>query len=387
MKKILFIISNLQTGGVSKSLTSLMNVIDRNRYEVALMVVSPRGAFMELLPSDLRLITNPVWAALTSNLRGVADLIGLGRPLLAVGHCVRLVVGLFSKAKAGEMIASMMPAIDEEFDTIVDYNGQQQCYYMVKKLRSRKKITFFHSDYKKWPYYYAADKKYFQRVDSVWTISDTCVESLKSVFPEIAGKICKMENIISLELIERMSNDDISATISPDFPSIVTIGHVCDKKGSHWAIESASILKKRGCSFHWYFIGANPDCEHYERLCRKFGVTDCISFLGIKINPYPYIKAATIIAHPSQYEGKSIALDETKLLCKPVVVTNFSTVDDQFVNRHNATICQMNPKSIADAVEELLNNEALCRKYTDALRMERCDNVAEIEKLYSVFDD
>lgn len=58
-KKILFIISNLETGGVSKSLTSLVNVIDRYRYDVALMIVSPCGAFMQLLPQGLRLITNP----------------------------------------------------------------------------------------------------------------------------------------------------------------------------------------------------------------------------------------------------------------------------------------------------------------------------------------
>lgn len=60
------------------------------------------------------------------------------------------------------MIAAMMPALDEEFDTIVDFNGQQLLYYMVNKLKARKKITFFHSDYDKWPYYYRIDKKYFR---------------------------------------------------------------------------------------------------------------------------------------------------------------------------------------------------------------------------------
>lgn len=144
-------------------MTSLLNVIDRKRYDVSLMIVSPTGPFMELLPKDLRLITNPVWSALTDRVKGVWRLLKMGHPMLAIGHCARLAVSMFSKAKAAEMIASMMPGIDEEFDTIVDYNGQQQLYYMVSKLHARKKVTFFHSDYAKWPYYYSADKNTLER--------------------------------------------------------------------------------------------------------------------------------------------------------------------------------------------------------------------------------
>ena len=386
-KKILFIISNLQTGGVSKSMTSLVNVVDRKRYDVSLMIVSPNGPFMELLPTDLRLITNPVWTALTGHMAGLWYLLKSRHLLLALGHCFRLLVGLFSKAAAGEMIAAMMPGIDEEFDTIVDFNGQQQCYYMVNKLKARKKITFFHSDYKKWPFYYSSDKKYFPLVDSIWTISETCVDSLKVYFPALSEKIRLMENITSLDLIEKMSLQFVPDDIRMDIPTIVTVGHVCEGKGSHWAIESAAILKRKGLNFRWYFIGSNPDKEYYNRLCKQFDVADRIVFSGIKINPYPYMRAATIVVHPSQYEGKSIALDETKLLCKPVVVTNFSTVKDQFSDRCNASICEMNPESIAHAVEELISDEKLRSRYASALLEQRRDNVSEVDKLYAVFDD
>lgn len=34
-KRILFLISNLETGGVSKSMVSLLNTIDRQKYEVS----------------------------------------------------------------------------------------------------------------------------------------------------------------------------------------------------------------------------------------------------------------------------------------------------------------------------------------------------------------
>lgn len=42
-KRILFLISNLETGGVSKSMVSLLNTIDRQKYDVSLWIASSHG--------------------------------------------------------------------------------------------------------------------------------------------------------------------------------------------------------------------------------------------------------------------------------------------------------------------------------------------------------
>lgn len=366
-------------------MTSLMNVIDRERYDVSLMIVSPHGALKSLLPTDLRVITNPMWEALTSGPKGIVNLLKLGEFTLTLGHIYRLILSKISKAWAGKVIARLMPAIEEEFDTIVDFNGQQQLYYMVDKLKAKKKVTFFHSDYAKWPYYYLADKKYYPRVDYIFTVSSQCVDSLKLFFPAQADKVYLMENISSEVLIEKMATEEIIDT-NEDVPNLLTVGHVCESKGIYWAIGAASILKEHGINFHWYFLGSVAKPEEYAKAIKKNNVEDRITLLGIRTNPYPYIRRATIIVHPSKFEGRSIALDEAKLLCKPVVVTDFSTVGDQFVNRFNASICQMTPESIADAIEELLNNVDLRKRYATNLEATSHDNTNEIEKLYTIFD-
>ncbi|MBD5402072.1 glycosyltransferase [bacterium] len=386
-RKILFLISNLETGGVSKSLTSLMNVIDRERYDVTLMIISPVGPFMELLPEDLNIISNPVCSNLTGKLSGVTRLLKSAHPILAIGSLLRLMLSASgNRALAGRLIAKMMPALEEEYDTIVDFNGQQQLYYMVDKLKARKKVTFFHSDYAKWPYYYNADKIYYPKVDYIFTISDKCVESLKKYFPSQSDKIKKMENISSLELITKMSNSLPEGMPKNESKILLTVGHVCENKGILWAIEAADILNKAGIDFKWYFLGSIDNLGRYEALIKERNLEQKIVFLGIKTNPYPYLKDADIIVHPSKFEGRSIALDEAKLLCKPVVVTNFSTVGDQFQDRHNASICEMNPESIANAIKELLDDNKLRKQYIETLAKERHDNSSEIEKLYEIFD-
>lgn len=386
-KKILFLISNLESGGVSKSMVSLLNAVDKKEYDVSLWVGHLGGLYFDMLPkSDLTIIHDEKVALLSRGAKGILGLMKRGCFLLALGSLIRMILSVVNKGWAGWWLSRLYPKVDGEYDLIVDYNGQQQLYFMVDKLKGRKKVSFFHSDYSKWPYYYNVDKKYYPKVDAIFTISDICVNSLKNYFPGEANKIFLMENISSPTLIQNMANESILDWPETKDSVFVTIGHVSTAKGTDLAIETASILKKREINFQWLFIGAVSDKNKYDALVRKWDVEDCISFLGLRVNPYPYIQRATLFVHPSQFEGKSIALDEAKILCKPIVVTNFSTVYDQFEDRVNASICEMIPESLADAIEELLRNEQLQMCYQKYLRQHITDNSSEVNKLYALFD-
>ena len=142
------------------------------------------------------------------------------------------------------------------------------------------------------------------------------------------------------------------------------------------------MLKKSGLDFKWYFVGQNTHDHDYVGLVQKYGLQEHIVFVGVTSNPYPYLKKATIIVHTSYFEGKSIALDEAKLFCKPIVVTNFSTVNDQFQHRYNATISPFDIAVIAKNVIDLLTDKNLQKIYENHLKKDRKSNENEIEKLY-----
>lgn len=380
---ILFLISNLESGGVSKSMVSLLNTIDRRHYNVSLWIGNPTGLFYDMLPKDIIQITDSRISWLLNGLNGILPLLSHGHILLAMGNLFRMFVSCFNKGLAGWILSRLMPVITkQEYDLIVDYNGQHQLYYMIDRLCGKKKATFFHSDYSKWPYYYKVDRKYFPKTDRIFTISDTCVNALMDYFPEERRKICLMENISSIRLIKELANvtiDDFQGDIR-----LLTVGHVCHNKGSDLAIEAANILKKKGISFKWYFIG-NID-ENFQTLIDSLDIGDRITFLGLKANPYPYLRQATIYVHPSLFEGKSIALDEAKILCKPIVVTDFTTVNDQFEDRVNASICKMTPEDIADSIHELLLDDTLRNSYVQYLMEHIIDNSGEVDKLYHLLE-
>ena len=384
-KKILFILGVLDSGGVAKSLVNLINAVDRKTYDVSLLLVSKsRGPYYDLLPSDLKIIHNDVMSSVGS-IKGLKYLLSHGHMLLAIGTLLRLVVACFSKPWSAYLLSRLMPALSEEYDLIVDYNGQQQTYYMVDKLKARKKVAFFHSDYSKWPYYYKMDKRYYPKLDAIFTISPICVDALKRFFPKQKDKIHLFENISSLQVINKMAEEPIEIKSSAQW-KFLTVGHICKNKGTDLAIEAAALLKKNDLDFVWYFIGNTAELPAFMPLVEKYGLQDYFVFLGLKSNPYPYFKMADIVVHPSLFEGKSVTLDEAKLLYKPVVVTNFSTVGDQFENEVNANIVEMTPKAIANGICDLVSDEDKRQRYATWLQSNCYDNVNEVENLYKLFD-
>ena len=391
-KKILFIIGILDTGGVSKSMLSLLNVIDKDKYEVSLLMMNASGAFSNQIPTGVRVLSDSRLTALTSGFSGIKDLIsfrkGIGfHPILGLFSLIRFLISFFDKSLSGVFLTRIFPKItDECFDLIVEYNGQQDLYYMVNKLQGKRKITFFHSDYRKWRYYEKADRKYFGKVDGIYTISEECVSALKEVFPEYTDKFHLMENISSPSLINKLADELIEPALTKqqhDF-IIASLGYVSIGKGSELAVQVAKKLKEVGISFEWWFIGGVTNDWDYQGFVKKNGLEDNVKFLGVKANPYPYLKRADLYVHLSKFEGKSIALDEVKVLCKPIVVTNFSTVHDQFEDRVNASICEMTVEDATDKVTELIHNASLRQSYIDYLKQHIVDNSNEIEKIYSL---
>lgn len=389
-KKVLFIIGSLQSGGVSKSMVSLLNAWDTEKYETSLLLCCKDGdVFSDYLPKNIQLIYNPVIEHVMGGFSSLKWLLVHGHFLLCLGVLLRLILSHVSRSLASELIAKMMPVVsDVHYDLIVDYGGQQLLYYMVNKLSATKKVSFFHSDYSKWSFYYNADKKYYPVVDHIFTISQICVDSLKKFFPNCAEKVSIMENISSPVMIRRQSLESIGNfevqidQMKADGNTILcTIGHICRGKGFDFAIEASDILKRNGIKFKWVFIGKVLE-EDLLKLIADKELDDNILLVGIQSNPYPYISLSDIVVHPSRFEGKSIALDEAKILCKPIVVTNFSTVGDQFENGKNATICEMSGKAVANAVIELINNPSLQDSYRMYLESHIVDNSSEVNKLY-----
>jgi glycosyltransferase involved in cell wall biosynthesis len=107
----------------------------------------------------------------------------------------------------------------------------------------------------------------------------------------------------------------------------------------------------------------------------------------LKENPYPYVRQCTLYVQPSRYEGKSIAIDEAKILGKPIVVTNFSTAKDQIKSDVNGIIVEMNPDALATTIATLLVDKQHQNVLVNNLSNEQLGTESEINKLYELLNE
>ena len=201
--------------------------------------------------------------------------------------------------------------------------------------------------------------------------------------PEISDKFKTMYNILDIESIQKKAEQKIEFDDDYHGIKIVSIGNLRYVKGYDISIEACKILKESGYEFKWYILGEGNERKKLESLIKKYKLENNMILLGLINNPYAYLKRADIYVQTSRYEGFSTSIREAKVLNKPIVITDCPGMNNQIENKENGTITGYQPKEIAEAIAELINNENLRKKYMDNLKKEVKNN--SIENQMKVF--
>lgn len=386
-KQILFLCSNMGVGGFQKSLVSLLRCFDYDRYDVDLLLFNPEGIFMDLIPPEVHILPTVIEPAyFGSGPQAVLAMLKRGKIGKAIIRLLSCGLWVFDKSVGAAFMIKAVPKIKKHYDAAIDYNGQQILYYLVDKVDSVRKISFFHSDYKRWPYYEKKDRVYYNKVNAVVSVSDECVQSLREVFPEYTDKIFRVENINSAKTVNLYPVG--SNRFCDDFKGIrlVTVGRVCYGKGFDYALEALQFLIRNEIPVQWYFVGPVTEKEFCEKFLTESGVSDHVTLLGATQNPYDYMREADIIVQPSRFEGKSVAIEEAKLLHRPIVTTNFSTVRNQIEDEKTGLIVDMNGQAVYEGIRRLITDEAL-RQQIINYQIENCKgNEEEVNRVYALIE-
>lgn len=386
-KKVLFIVSDLESGGFQKSLISLLQCFDYKTYKVDLLILSPQGIFMKQIPHDVNLLTLDFPKSFFSSFpQGVVELIKEKEFVLALKRTFHFCLSRVDKGKAGIYMSKQIPALSKEYDVAIDYNGQHLLYYMVDKITAKKKISYFHSDYKKWDYYKSADQFYYDKVDYIVTISDICKKSLDEIFPKYKHKTRVVHNISSPSIINELAKEECPINFESNYINVVMVGRPSDVKGYDFAIEACSILKREGYKIRIYAIGTSNEVEKYKKMAENLGISSEFIFIGETPNPYMYIEKSDIYLHPSRFEGKSVAIDEAKILCKPIIITSFTTAADHINHNVNGLIVEMSSQGVCKGLKELVNNPWITKEFVNNLSKERLGNESEVYKVYELIE-
>lgn len=390
-KSLLFVMNNLNCGGAEKALISLLETIDYSIYNVDLFLFKHEGLFFSKIPKQVNLLEEPIgYKYFDMSIKtAIKDCIKKGKLQIALSRvCAGYIFNTENNRSRCEQrvwkyMSKSLNSINKKYDVAIGYLEKNPIFFCIDKVDANKKIGFIHNDYDKLGMDPTIDKKYFSKLDSIVTVSEECAEVLKQRFPMYKQKIDVMYNIVSPHMIKNMSLE--KTDIKYKGIKIVSVGRLNYQKGFELAIEACKILVGCGYDLKWYVIGEGEERGKLEKMIEENDLQEVFLLLGIKENPYPFIKEADIYVQSSRFEGKSIAIDEAKILHKPIVVTNFSTAKDQIKHKVNGLIVDMNPQSIYEGIKQLIDNKELRNKLIEQLSKGNLGTESEIQKLYELF--
>ncbi len=379
MKKILIVIGDMKIGGAQKSLLSFLKCLSASgemaQYQVQLMVVDPVGEFYTQIPEGIQLLPAPKplrWLGSALSAKLLTRQFSFRCLLTELGWLVKKKLGKFpakwnTQQKLWHCWKNEIPELSGHYDAAISYIDGFPNYYVMEKVKADKKVLWVHSEYQKMQYDPAYDRPYYRDAHSIITISEQCRQCILREFPE--AEVSVLENItVARDVREKSLAGECPEFSGFDGLKLLTVARLNPYKGVDIAIDGAMELKKQGIPFLWLVVGDGPERERLQAQLHRLELGEQIRLLGSRGNPYPYMRACDILVQPSRVEGKSIVLDEAKILGKLIVATNYTTVKDSLQHLQTGYVTEIDSRALAQGILRLYQDPSLQRQITENLR-------------------
>lgn len=392
-KKLLFMTINMNVGGTEKALLNMLTEIPKDKYDITIFLLEEYGGFSNCIPDGVQVEYFHRYKDIKEILNNPPQLTAL--KLFKKGRIIHSSIILFlhiiSKVSQDrsiffKYILKSYPVLNNEFDAAVAYDGPMDfiSYFVLNKIKSKKKIQWIHFDITKIGFnkYFAA--KIYSKFNKIFVVSNEGRSKLINVVPGIKEKTEVFANVVSSRLIYSQLNEGNGFSDKFDGLRILTVGRLSAEKGQDIAIRVLARLIKNEYKVKWYCIGEGNSRKEYEKLVEDYSLQGKFLFLGSNSNPYPYIEQCDLYVQPSRHEGYCIALAEARCLKKPIVTTDFTGAKEQIRDGETGLIVRFNEDEIYDAITNLINNTDICIKFSNNLEKDSFDYALEMEKIYNI---
>lgn len=390
--KILFVVNNLQCGGAQKSLSSLLGSFpESDDLSIDLLVLNQDNMFFDQLPERVNFL--PPIQQIQTMQQSIVQVLRSRSSLRTKWKALRVKSEMKMHYRVQyDTVQNLwlfwkdsIEPLSDHYDLAISYVDGFSNYFVMDKVLADRKILWVHNEYDKLPYSAEYDGPYFSNADAVVTISDVCCNNLQKNFPDIKDKFLMIPNLSSRRMLRQLAGDSVPLEYEGKKPVLVSIGRLNQQKGFDLAIEAAEFLKKEKIHFHWYIIGEGELKEELQKQINDKQLTEEVQLLGLRKNPYPYIRFADIFVQPSRYEGKSIVLDEAKILEKPIIITDYPSAPDSICNGKNGMIVRCESEEISRGIQKLLSDKQLCTQFRRNLANEIRNEDDEIARYMQLF--
>lgn len=398
MKKILFVINTLGRGGAENALIQLIKKLDKNEYDISLYVILGQGELIEKVPENVHVLNENFDASSVLSYEGKKKLkkhiFGiLFKNASVFKNLFYIVSNAFKMIFKGRVLLDKLlwktlsdasPVFDEKFDLAVSFLEGASAYYVRNYVNADKKAAFIHVNYIEAGYNRKLDKDVYTDFDKIFTVSEDVKESFLNVYPECEENTSVFENIIDKEYVLNKAEEEGGFEDDFDGKRILTIARLTTQKAIDVSVESMKKIAESGENVRWYILGDGELRDKIKSLIEKNNLKDKFILLGVKDNPFTYLKQCDIYVHATKFEGKSMAIREAQILGKPIIVSDCNSNVELVKENEDALVSKLDPSDLSEKIKTLLRDKTLCEKIGQNAAKKFVESDESIKELLSL---
>lgn len=355
MKKVLFVINNLNMGGIQTSLLELLKKLVE-KYDITLFCIRGGGVIQEFIPREIRMIEADMPLRLSEMSRNEACECGASSRVLF--FLMTAWCRLFSRKYVARILAKHCQTQIGDFDVAVSFTQpiQSKAFFnlsnevVLYSCKSKKTITFVHCDFLSYGGNDSYNRKMYELFDVIAAVSDSVGERIAQAIPAIKGKITTVFNCSDLNEI---TNNACDRTIEyeEEYP-VISVCRCTKEKGLPRCVEVMANLISKGYDIKWHIVGDGEEVSMIKTLSAKFDIQDKIIIHGMQKNPYRYMKNAKLLFLPSFHEAAPMVFNEARALNIPVLTTDTLSANEMIAKSNSGWVVK---NDVADIQAGLIN--------------------------------
>lgn len=172
-------------------------------------------------------------------------------------------------------------------------------------------------------------------------------------------------------------------------PVVVGVGRLVEQKNFDRLIRAMALVRERVPDVCLVIVGDGPERERLDRLVHELGLVGSVVLAGYVENAEVprYLRAARVLAMPSEYEGLPVTHVEALMCGLPAVISEH--VPSIEIAPDCSLVCTTDPGDIAAKLTTLLADDALHADMSAKALARSAEFTMEkyVDRLYAVYAD
>lgn len=341
MKKITLIHYNMVFGGVEKVLLNLLKNLDREKFQIKLILFEKEGELLNELPKDIEIF--------------FLDKRDDVKKKNIIGKINKTIKNIIYYNKQLKKILN-----DEEVLLILNIR-----YWMMNlsilNLKN-KKMGWFHSTINSdiQTNLIKLNYKLFKQYDIIYNVSKEGKDDFDKVLPNLKIKSKILYNSFDVNKIVKKSFESLNEN-----NYIITVGRLVNShKGFDVLINAVKKLRDENIDIKLIIVGDGPDREILENQIKEKFLEKNVIIKGFDENPYKWMRKSDAFILSSNYEGLPTVLIEALACETPVVSTNCKCGPSEILNNgeYGILVPVGDSEALKEGIKKVLLNETLIKE-------------------------